>query len=327
MDFCPVFSGFSNGLCSDSGNDALIRVDSVERFGERNSRCLTGKQNNAVTALCLPIACVVEDRSLRIQIDGNWRICEYKNQHLQTLNSGQVICPDPAQICPTFYCQRDCLGTQGICDYEIGECVCNATGKLALLGEPCDELVENQSTPELHEPFYNSEQYSGEKNKLPGKDSPLSDYYVPTQRALKDEAKIPVNIMRDIWVICSFLLVISIIFFLYRRRKRAWDEPEDDGNADDDMGQVMAFENHNPDKDKMMATVVVDLRTGGRGIRSVGDVLQYRLSETDVSMTDTEGTVAPLADLSLDEPEGIPLDPLAPPNSPVVRRRNRHTFA
>jgi len=58
MDYCPVFNGFTNGMCSDPENEALIRVDMMERFGERNSRCVKTTRS---TALCLRIACAVEE--------------------------------------------------------------------------------------------------------------------------------------------------------------------------------------------------------------------------------------------------------------------------
>jgi len=61
MDYCPVFHGFSNGMCSDPENEALIRVDRMERFGERNSRCVAGLLTSRRTALCLRIACAIEE--------------------------------------------------------------------------------------------------------------------------------------------------------------------------------------------------------------------------------------------------------------------------
>ena len=162
MDYCPVYSGFLNGLCSDPENEALIKVNLIERIGRRNSRCLTGsvlhdnKNTNGnkrvnfqqptaspisissakTTALCLPIACVVEDRTLRVQIDGSWKVCSRKGEILTPRSSIRntdgskaivsVHCPDPIRTCPTFYCHRDCLGTDRHCDYNVGKCVCSS---------------------------------------------------------------------------------------------------------------------------------------------------------------------------------------------------------
>lgn len=61
MDYCPVYNGFTNGMCSDPENEALIRVDRMERFGERNSRCVAGYVTSRRTALCLRIACAIEE--------------------------------------------------------------------------------------------------------------------------------------------------------------------------------------------------------------------------------------------------------------------------
>lgn len=37
-----------------------------------------------------------------------------------------VICPDPIQTCPSFYCPKNCLNDDfvGICDYDTGVCSC-----------------------------------------------------------------------------------------------------------------------------------------------------------------------------------------------------------
>ena len=36
-----------------------------------------------------------------------------------------VVCPDPARMCPSFYCPHDCLEEEGgVCDYELGQCMC-----------------------------------------------------------------------------------------------------------------------------------------------------------------------------------------------------------
>jgi hypothetical protein len=42
LDFCPVYNGFANGLCKDSGNQLLLQVNQIEEFGAKNSRCVGG---------------------------------------------------------------------------------------------------------------------------------------------------------------------------------------------------------------------------------------------------------------------------------------------
>ena len=213
MDYCPVYAGFANGLCSDSENEAIIRVSKVERFGSRNSRRLSSRVSRQsttssgatkapstqedVTGLCMPIACVVDDRSLRIQVNGKWRTCTEKDERLVAELNDDIVtitCPDPIRICPTFYCQRDCLGRsdgRSICNYTIGECVCagsevigpdnTTTCVTALDGEFNNSTGDDSDEKNLQatkvDLFFDSKQ---DKGQLPDPDSPLADYYVPT---------------------------------------------------------------------------------------------------------------------------------------------------
>jgi len=42
-----------------------------------------------------------------------------------------VVCPDPARMCPSFYCPHDCLKEEGgVCDYELGQCMCEEVDSL-----------------------------------------------------------------------------------------------------------------------------------------------------------------------------------------------------
>lgn len=307
MDYCPVFSGFTNGLCADPKNEALIKVDRMERFGERNSRCVAGRNSYGRTALCLRIACAVEDRSFHVQVDGMWMQCVFKDQVLLSANGDRVICPDPVRVCPTFYCERDCLGTMKICDFDKGMCVCNSSSCM----------------PEHDATFYDPT-LQQEDDSLPDEDSPLSDYYVPTSRVLKNERR---RLNLSDWAIAFISLACAVFvaagFFLVQRRKtRSQSGPPDDGPDNASSPAV------NPNKDKMMASIVVDLRMNGPN-RS--DILDGRSSETDLSMTDTDGGGTHVTDLQLEPEDGffgfgdlpeVHVDPLAPP--PVVRRRNVH---
>eukprot|EP00559_Dactyliosolen_fragilissimus_P004535 CAMPEP_0184855368 /NCGR_PEP_ID=MMETSP0580-20130426/643_1 /TAXON_ID=1118495 /ORGANISM="Dactyliosolen fragilissimus" /LENGTH=992 /DNA_ID=CAMNT_0027349869 /DNA_START=1325 /DNA_END=4300 /DNA_ORIENTATION=- len=72
LDYCPFFQGFSNGLCTDRENERFIKVNDMEKFGIKNSRCIVGRVDNVKTSLCLPIACVIEDQTLRVNVDGSW---------------------------------------------------------------------------------------------------------------------------------------------------------------------------------------------------------------------------------------------------------------
>ena len=126
LDYCPVYSGFSNGECM-SNESSELQVSPFEEFGYKNSRCLLGSVRGILTALCLQIACVIDDQTLRVRVDGTWRLCEKAGQELIVGSdiTAVVTCPDPVRTCPTFYCSRDCLGTDGICDFQTGDCLCH----------------------------------------------------------------------------------------------------------------------------------------------------------------------------------------------------------
>lgn len=332
MDYCPVFSGFSNGLCSDEKNEALIRVNQMEKIGGRNSRCLAGYGNGIEKfALCLPIACVVEDRSLRVQIDGHWRVCNFKDEVLVSRSGDHVICPNPIRVCPTFYCDRDCLGTSGWCNYTKGQCMCNATvvepltdtisTEVFLDSYQCEQEVEEESGSAI---FYHP---PATGNDLPDADSPLADYYVSTARVLRDQP----DQFRGPWRIFfevsgGVLLVLFVVFLIWLSRRPGreqdnWLEPGTDG-----AGNAST----NPNKDKMMATVVVDMRMNRSAglLQGARDVLQERASETDISMTDTEGSRARASSAGSEplEPECLqPVDSIDAPSgtTPMIRRRFR----
>jgi len=339
MDYCPVYAGFANGLCSDPQNEAAIKVNLVERIGRRNSRCLAGTvqtdktgtgdnqtvasqstQGTDQTALCLPIACVVEDRSLRIQVDGHWEVCHRQGDIIvprsltfpdQSTAAGDsnilqsITCPDPIRICPTFYCLRDCLGTNRVCDYSVGKCVCQhssafnngtAAGNVTntLLGE--DLLKEDDesglcirvnstenNTEDQPGSFYNPDEKEDNGN-LPSPDSPLADYYVPKARDLRDESD---GFFSEQWktivsVVVAVLCLALSLYFYFRIFKKRRSNQENDVVDDAPI---------NPEKHKMIASVVVDMRMNDPHLRE-RDALGNRDSETDLSMTDTEGTGA-----------------------------------
>ncbi len=88
---------------------------SLKVFGEVNSRCVIGHVDRARTALCLPIACVIEEQSLMVKVDGYWKPCSYAGQIISMWwnPNDYVVCPDPSRMCPTFYCPNDCFQDGG----------------------------------------------------------------------------------------------------------------------------------------------------------------------------------------------------------------------
>lgn len=81
LDYCPVFQGYSNGNCGSETAQQYVGVKkSLEVFGESNSRCVIGNVDRKRTALCLPMACVIQDQTLMVKVDGYWKSCLYAGQ-------------------------------------------------------------------------------------------------------------------------------------------------------------------------------------------------------------------------------------------------------
>lgn len=385
MDYCPVYSGFSNGLCSDKQNEAVIRVSGLERFGRRNSRCLAGRKGNLVVdeitpaptplegswaadddlvpvppavriehttdshdAMCIPIACVVEDQSLRLQVDGIWEVCHNKDDviiphsALENLRNGllpftetvSILCPDPVRVCPTFYCKRDCLGTDQICDYDTGQCVCPDGGELHNgLCKP-----RNNTTA-----FF---QPAATESELPDPKDPLSAIYVPRARSLRDESRYFWTVRNSLLLVSAIGMVTAVMTYLawpYVGRLLPLRTSHGDDHAPDESPNTRES-SINAEKHKMVASVLVDMRMNAADLQDGADTIRNRDSETEMSATDTESSMhdrsfsfpATIADLSehielpssqqqqQTQPDELEynIDPLAPPSTArVVRRR------
>jgi hypothetical protein len=279
MDYCPVYSGFANGLCSIAENARFLQASSIERFGERNSRCLVGSMEaGKKTALCLPIACVIEDRSLRIKVDGIWTLCASADQALR-VSEHSVVCPDPRRVCPTFFCPYDCLGTGGLCDYESGKCLCVFNGDSGKGMQTCGR--QDEDDPEKQTPFLRPVVLVGEKGhpEMPHPDSPLADYYVVTKESLKNDS----TPLLETWAIIltcfgGLVLATGVVTLIVSKKRNV----EEDG-ADLWFRRENVIENDgmvgNRNKDKMVATVLVDMRIHNG---------EESIVETDSQITESE---------------------------------------
>jgi hypothetical protein len=310
MDFCPVYDGYDNGMCSSPESETVIRANEVERFGLRNSRCLVGNvfpfYRNM--ALCLPIACVLEDRSLRIKVGENWHICEFADQSIQS-GSVNITCPDPRRICPTFFCPYDCLGTGGECDYKSGKCLCqyeNAThpeekkvlDKCGIKTEEIEEYEKNRNSTRTSSattlrPIL---QLKGKKESMmPPSDTKLSEYYVSDVLHLDDRPH-----FMDAWgiLVLSVTILTLVSFFvalLYWKRKGPDPAEDEDG-----IGRDENFHGRTRDKHKMVASVLVDMRiresddnnnntiASNWRRRRRGRDINESVAETDGRMTDSD---------------------------------------
>ena len=290
LDYCPVYNGFANGLCKEGENQRVLQVDRIEMFGEKNSRCVRGVVDQQKTALCLSIACVIEDRTLRVKVDGIWHLCRYSGQVISVEGDleSSVICPDPVRTCPTFYCHRDCLGTGGTCDYNTGVCTCiqETTSGINVTGK-CGELDTDQ-------PEYDFVFYDDEESSKPLDDSSLSDYYVPSEKELQGESKHIVPWMIALIVIGG-ILASAIAAFAVRvawSRHRSsvdnasfwlWRSHQTDESVVDDSSP-------GTNKDKFVASMLVDMRVNDGNGRTREDSQVESIPETENSVTETDSS-------------------------------------
>lgn len=292
MDYCPVYAGFANGLCSNIQNEQYIKANQIETFGVRNSRCLVGDVgDNHQMALCLPIACVVEDQSLRIKVDNRWHRCDELDQVIQS-GRASIVCPDPRRICPTFYCPYDCLGTGGICDYPSGQCLCeyannaeeDEDGESSFLVAECgsvnDTLPGDGSSGPVIFYIIRPGESIDKTQVLPPLDSPLSDYYVPNSRSLEEKE------MKTSWTLVICLGVGGVALIIVAFLTREWSKGQ---MQTEDVTRTIIHRN----KDKMVATVLIDLRLHG-----AHQELDESLADTDGHLTESVASGRPNDTLS-----------------------------
>ena len=338
IDYCPVYSGFSDGVCKESSSVLLI-VSGIEEFGLRNSRCLSGHTSGQKTGLCVQIACVVEDRSLRVKINGRWMKCEYTGQDF-TANDGRgtrVLCPDVISTCPTFYCDRDCLGSDGVCDYTTGQCICSFVGENSTALGRCGEIHQNPFGIFYEDPLLYGKK--GTESRI-AEDSPLADYYVPNERQLKNRRHGPLTLPYIIISILMFVLGVIAAVGAVRYKKNAdfhdqveriWNRlfgsaSDDNENTDESYEPSPPARSFRVGKDKFVASLLVNLRVHTPQ-NDEGESLPGTAAETDsaanVSFTNysqSELDMDDMASVSTHGPatEGSPEEMLP---SPIIRRR------
>jgi len=300
LDYCPVFEGFSNGQCEDENSKEIMEVSSsLEVFGEVNSRCIIGQVDKKRTSLCLPIACVIQEQSLMVKVDGYWKTCSYAGQIMSVWwnPNDYVVCPDPSRICPTFYCPNDCFREGGRCDYETGQCMCEVSAN-SFSGYYSYQRFEPCSKGHLH-PGWNS----GSPQIVERIDFELPDYYVENTTVLVDDPRdfddkvsrmfSQLSTGEVVGLVASFMMFAIFSFFLsssvvkcYKRqiiptsmsrvrsgvgslsrllRNGSHSSLDNDANSgmDSPPSHRRPPGGNNPQKDKMVATLLVQLRTEG----------------------------------------------------------------
>mmetsp|Transcript_3326 Transcript_3326/g.7827 ORF Transcript_3326/g.7827 Transcript_3326/m.7827 type:complete len:1421 (-) Transcript_3326:212-4474(-) len=307
MDFCPVYDGYENGLCSSAESASVIRAVDIESFGQRNSRCLTGNLANAAPfqrtlALCLPIACVIKDRSLRIKAANKWHVCEDANATIVT-DSVVISCPDPRRVCPTFFCPYDCLGTGGRCDYQTGQCMCEYEGIFIgneTVVDVCGltQKINNATSSESsRRPFVQRQEQEAAR---PPPDTSMNDYYFEGVDKLRDEPLFMKPWMIALVCAAGFVILSGLTTLWMVKSKSStssesgrgsnffqfWDSNDDAPDDDDDNDDAHV----NPNKDKMVATLLVDMRMHGGNSNRLWRYPRRRQDPVDLneSLADTE---------------------------------------
>jgi len=258
LDYCPTYEAKPGKLCTDDD--------------KQNSRCMLGQKGGGKLPLCLPIACVINEGKLKVQVDGTWMTCESDGQHLAYEHEASyVICPYARRLCPTFHCPGNCLaqGGVGVCEANSGTCLCH--------GDDCEE--EHNIT---------SYTLSSDITML---EASVADYYFLSSDELIDDEKdifeqtarmfnhmSPADVIG--FVACSLVAVVLgvvvILFFIrmcrqgkngnLRLRKLSdcfqrfwlrseWTVSAMQSNAAGHSNNVI-----NPNKPKMVATVLYDQR-------------------------------------------------------------------
>ena len=145
LDYCPIYTpplpqakGGEIEITCTNPKSARYKVKETEEF-RPGARCVTGQVNGQKAALCIPVACVLSDQSLRVKVDGVWTKCQFPGQVLGVWPHDTVTCPDRKSTCPTFHCPQDCVGAggidkegnaiDGICNNETGQCMCPSSSQ------------------------------------------------------------------------------------------------------------------------------------------------------------------------------------------------------
>jgi len=122
-DYCPLYGSTYGGLeaeqlsCMDT-----VNADSLNIYSEvhgSDSQCIP---TDGGDGRCHRTACVKDEMVLRINIRGEWLVCDYDFQKLDVrVGAGALpqtlVCPRLSTACPDLFCPFNCAG-RGICNYD-----------------------------------------------------------------------------------------------------------------------------------------------------------------------------------------------------------------
>jgi Leishmanolysin len=313
IDYCPVYSGFSDGICKE-GSAMVLTMSNIEVFGVRNSRCLSGVASGQKTGLCVEIACVVEDKSLRIKVNGSWKKCDHTGQEYAA-NDGRdtrVFCPDVIRACPTFFCNNDCLGTGGTCNFSTGQCMCSFSSENVSIHSGCDKGLNY--SPSI---FFSDPLLWNESDSEPNVDefSPLADYYVSNERLLTNRRDSPSKMYAYLFISLVILgsTVLSIRYFSLYSSTNICKLLSCMGSQSSDLNEQVTLE-HEPqshlsfraNKDKFVAALLLHLRIQNAASESQNEP-GHTSSETNSSIVydsdDQASDYCPCSERSASEQE------------------------
>mmetsp|Transcript_19671 Transcript_19671/g.42767 ORF Transcript_19671/g.42767 Transcript_19671/m.42767 type:complete len:423 (+) Transcript_19671:222-1490(+) len=278
---------------------------SLEVFGEDNSRCVMGHVDKKRTALCLPIACVIQEQSLMVKVDGYWKPCSYAGQIISVWwnRNDYVVCPDPSRMCPTFFCPNDCFTEGGSCDYQTGQCMCATVTNSSFSNyysyqrfEPCSSGGHAHLGANTNGTFQVVERIDFE----------LPDYYVENITVLLDDPRdfddkvsrmfSQLSSGEVVGLVASFMFCAIFSFIIWSQLVKCYkrrlfktsmlkvrssvsllsgillhsssrlsldNDGHDDSTMDSPPSHRRTRGGRNPQKDKMVATLLVQMRTEG----------------------------------------------------------------
>ena len=301
LDFCPVFEDIPNAGCGDEYAQSVVGVKaSLENFGQDNSRCVVGNVGRKRTALCLPVACVIQDQQLMVKVDGYWKHCSYAGQIISVWwnPNDYIVCPDPARTCPSFFCPKDCLENGGVCDYEVGKCMCQSSEVATSVRNVTSSWLLNTGL----EPCDGAADLDGEMQMVQRieMDVLLPEYYVENTTLLVDDERnfdekinrmfAQLNSGEVVGLVASFIMVVLFSYIMWSQTLRIYKRrlvvvqslakvrssvgslsgllpcsPEsfDDGDGGESGPERprRPQDPRNSQKDKMVATLLVQMRT------------------------------------------------------------------
>eukprot|EP00537_Pseudo-nitzschia_pungens_P016569 CAMPEP_0172410166 /NCGR_PEP_ID=MMETSP1061-20121228/76740_1 /TAXON_ID=37318 /ORGANISM="Pseudo-nitzschia pungens, Strain cf. pungens" /LENGTH=885 /DNA_ID=CAMNT_0013146337 /DNA_START=362 /DNA_END=3019 /DNA_ORIENTATION=+ len=122
-DYCPLFGSTYGGLeaeqlaCTDIANADSLNIYSEVYGGD--SQCIPTVGGDG---RCYRTACVKDEMVLRINVRGQWLVCEYDFQKLDVrVGAGALpqtlVCPRLSTACPDLFCPFNCAG-RGVCNYD-----------------------------------------------------------------------------------------------------------------------------------------------------------------------------------------------------------------